>query len=161
MLKFQKGFTLAETLIVIAIVAVLASIAVPSFRNSMQDNSITAQSNDLASSLGYARTEAVKLGAPVTVCGSVDGATCDADGWNQNWLIFRDEDTPGVIDGGDVVLRLQEQTETGSSISVDGYEYIQFLGTGLLNLSYNKKYFDLLEYQHSPKKTYALGVIYA
>jgi type IV fimbrial biogenesis protein FimT len=61
-MKNRLGFTLIELLITIVVLAVLLTLAAPSFRDVIQNNRVTAQANELVSALHLARAEAVKRG---------------------------------------------------------------------------------------------------
>jgi type IV fimbrial biogenesis protein FimT len=61
-MKNRLGFTLIELLITIVVLAVLLTLAAPSFRDVIQNNRVTAQANELVSALNLARSEAVKRG---------------------------------------------------------------------------------------------------
>lgn len=67
-------------MVTIAILAILAGLAYPSFMNLINGERLTSSANELVASLQLARTEAIRLGSPVTVCRSDDGRTCRTGG---------------------------------------------------------------------------------
>ena len=62
-----KGFTLVELMVIVALVAITATIAVPSFTNFIKKNELQAAANDVTRLLQYARNEAVNTRSPVAV----------------------------------------------------------------------------------------------
>jgi type IV fimbrial biogenesis protein FimT len=104
----SAGFTVLELMVVVAIVAVLIAVAVPSFRDITQRNRIAAEVNSFVGDLQYARSEAVKRGMPVCVCASADGTSCvGTNTWHQGWIVFSDVNGSCTIDAaaGDLVIR--------------------------------------------------------
>lgn len=84
----SSGFTLVELLVVVALVAVLLALATPGYRNMQVRNSIRALVNDYTLSVYFARTEAVRQNAAVTICPSTDGATCTNSSLEGGWVVF-------------------------------------------------------------------------
>jgi type IV fimbrial biogenesis protein FimT len=64
----HRGFTLVETFVAVAILAVIAFITTPSFVAWHVRDQVDARARALFSTLSYARGEAVSRGARVTVC---------------------------------------------------------------------------------------------
>jgi len=83
----QSGFTLIELAVVIAMVAILAALAVPSWTQLRARNAIRATVNDFNLSLQFARSEAVRLNSPVTICPSSDGVNCTASDYHDGWIV--------------------------------------------------------------------------
>ena len=69
----HRGFTLIELLVVLTLIAILAAIGVPSFREMIKNNRVTGQNNELVAMLNFAKSEAVRRSTTVTVTLSSDG----------------------------------------------------------------------------------------
>ena len=63
----QRGFTLVELMTVISIVAILAAVAAPSFRQLIATQRIRSAASALVESLWFARAEALKRNGNVDV----------------------------------------------------------------------------------------------
>ena len=66
-MKICRGFTLLELMVTVAVAAILTTVAVPGFRDLVQNNRVTSQTNELVAALTMARTEAIKRGRAVEV----------------------------------------------------------------------------------------------
>jgi type IV fimbrial biogenesis protein FimT len=106
-MKRQRGFTLTELMIVVAIVAILLAIGVPSFRYITNSYRMSAEVNGLLGDLQYARAEAIKEGQFVTLCVSADGATCaGTTTWQSGWVVFSNPGNAANPPAGSI-LRVQ------------------------------------------------------
>lgn len=85
----QAGFTIMELLLAIAVVAILTTIALPSFRQFIQNNRLASDANEMVAAFQFARSESLKRGLPVQVCSSADSATCGGN-WTQGWIAMAD-----------------------------------------------------------------------
>lgn len=87
-MRLQRGFTLIELMVTVAVAAVLLMVAVPSFNDVILNSKLTGNANTLLSSIQFARSEAIKRNTVVLLCRSADGKTCAASGgWEQGWVV--------------------------------------------------------------------------
>jgi type IV fimbrial biogenesis protein FimT len=106
--RASRGITLMEMVTVMGIVAILMSMAIPSYRFVTNSNRIAAEINGLLGDMQYARSEAIKEGQTVTVCESSNGTSCgSATTWHQGWVVYADLNNDGTLDAGDPILRVQ------------------------------------------------------
>jgi type IV fimbrial biogenesis protein FimT len=115
----QSGYTMLELVMVISIVAILASIAVPSFQYVTNSNRVATEVNSLLGDVLFARSEAVKEGQTVTICSSTDGLICSASShWEHGWIVFLDTNGDHVVQAGEAVIRSQPAfTSTDTFVS--------------------------------------------
>jgi type IV fimbrial biogenesis protein FimT len=110
----NKGFTLIELMIVIAILAILFVVAVPAYKNLQVRQKINGQANFLFSVVYQARSEAIKRSSVVTICKSNNGQACGGT-WSDGWLMFADQDADGALEPSENMItagRLDSQIDT-------------------------------------------------
>lgn len=128
----SAGFTLIELLVAVAILAVLAALAAPSFNEAILSNRLASYANTFVASAQLARSEAIKRNATVVMCRSADGVSCATAGtWQQGWILWADTDNDATVDADEII---QKQQAISSDYHFTGGAYsVNFLGTGLVS----------------------------
>ena len=142
----MRGFTLIELMVTLTVMAIVLSLAAPSFASLLASNRISSQTNELIGALNLARSEAVRRGQPVTLLASQSN-------YSKGWSVFPDANGDGAAAsatdaadglpirqnsafGGSVALT--RQTCTGSpctyadSTATDN-TYVVFTGRGAIS----------------------------
>jgi type IV fimbrial biogenesis protein FimT len=141
--RISRGFSLLQTLIVVAIAGILVAMALPSFTDIIRSNRLATATNDLLASLNLARSESIKRGKDVVV--RKTGLN-----WEDGWEVFVDvsrssASTTNIFnDDGDSTpcesgedCRLKIYTSLPPSISLRGRnnvsDFIRYTSTGISN----------------------------
>ncbi|MGJ4748790.1 GspH/FimT family pseudopilin, partial [Leptospira sp. SA-E8] len=120
-LRRIEGFTLVELMMVVAIVAVLMTLAAPGYQAFLLRRGVQVAMDALVEDLRYARSEALTRSGRVSVCSSLDGAVCASPpDWLAGWIVFADADGNGAVDAGDRVLRARESSPYLAALSAPG-----------------------------------------
>lgn len=94
----------------VAILAILAAVAVPSFNEAILSNRLASLANNFVASAHLARSEAIKRNAVVTLCRSNNGTTCaTTGGWQQGWIVL----------SGTTMVQYQQALASGYLLSGD------------------------------------------
>lgn len=127
-ISYSKGFTLIELLITIVIIAIVATIGIPSFTQTIRNSRLTTNINELVTSLNFARSEAVKRNQTITIRRS--GAE-----WEAGWTVFVDLDGDGngipEGDATDTVLRSYGAMPNNFTLRATGINRVTYQASGI------------------------------
>lgn len=132
--RYSAGFTALELMISLVIGSILLAIAVPSMISLVNSSRLQTENGTLYYDLMYARAESIRRAAPVSVCPSTDGATCNSGNWGTGRIVFSDSNNAGVVDGTDTVLHVSPAINGKDTITFSAnVNFIQFTPSGQVN----------------------------
>jgi len=111
--QIQKGFTLVELMVTVAVLAILTTVGIPMYDSFIENNRRVTTVNELVSYIHYAHSEAVKRNRHVSLCPSTSGTGCNGSNWEDGWIVFvnNDNDFPALVDSGEEVLKVHESLD--------------------------------------------------
>ena len=99
----EQAFTLVELIITLAVLAIIATLAIPSYfdlKAKQELNQVTALVKMLTQS---ARSYALTYHSIVVICSSSDLTRCNNDQWNSGVIIFSDLNNNEQVDTNETI----------------------------------------------------------
>lgn len=134
-MKAQKGFTLVELMIVIAIAGITVGLGYPSMKNLIIKSRVNSYAHTLLSTVQSARQAAIMRNEFITVCASANGIDCNTD-WSKGHLIFIDKNGNRELDIEDTRLNYIDGINDADNVKWQSFKVantLQFLPTGITN----------------------------
>lgn len=93
MRKRVRGLSLVELMVTIFVMAILAAIAIPSFKSVMSRGDIANAINSLSADMQFARGQAASQHRFVSICRSTTGTECqeatsDPFDYDAGWIVY-------------------------------------------------------------------------
>ncbi|WP_376690022.1 GspH/FimT family pseudopilin [Wenzhouxiangella sp. EGI_FJ10409] len=127
----ERGFTLVEMALVVAVLAVILTVAVPALGRFVEQQRLTASANHLVAHLQFARGQAISHNTLVAACPSSDGLSCTGrNRWEDGWIVYLDPDKVGQPARPEDVLRVVDGNPRLTMHS-GGRERVRFKGSGV------------------------------
>lgn len=104
-----KGFTLLELLVTLAVAGILLTVGVPSFASFIQGQRLKSAASELSYALLFARSEAIKRNADVTV-------SPNSGGWQNGWTVTTTGASSTLLNHGNAYASLTISGPTGSLV---------------------------------------------
>lgn len=114
--RFERGMTLLEMLITLAISAILLTVVAPSVQQIVASNKTVSEINELSSVLRFARFTAIEQSSNVVVCPTSDFAECSTN-WNQAKIAFIDDNGNGDRDTNEDILSSATAIQSANSMT--------------------------------------------
>jgi type IV fimbrial biogenesis protein FimT len=123
--RVNKGFTIIELMVAVAVLAVLVAIAAPNLSSTIVTQRVKTATTDLHTHLSLARSEAIKRNA------AVDVVPANTANWAQGWSVKVQSDSTTLFSQ----QAYPDITFTGPAGSVS------YLGTGRISGSATVSFF--------------------
>jgi type IV fimbrial biogenesis protein FimT len=112
----RGGVTLIELVVVLAIGAILTSVALPDLRGMIRSHQLRVAVNDLFGAINLARTQAIARGRRVQLVPA--GAAGDTSPeWRRGWVVFVDQDGDRRPGAGEEVIMTHGPLAEGIVVS--------------------------------------------
>jgi len=128
-----RGFSLIELMVVVAMIAITVTLAVPAFQTSSANQKIASTKKSIRSTLANARTEAVSRGFSAGICASSDQSTCGAD-WSGGWISYLNLDgVSGYNSATDELLAVYPAVSAAVTVSYSQGAALEYSSQGFLS----------------------------
>ena len=104
--KITRAFTIVELIICIALIAIIASIALPYFHEYRSKQEAKNIPIKLSQINRYARSQAAVFHQNIVICPSQDSLSCQANQWNKSMLVFIDKNKNRQVDVDEQILHI-------------------------------------------------------
>ncbi|MBE5314210.1 MAG: GspH/FimT family pseudopilin [Xanthomonadales bacterium] len=119
-----SGVTLIELMIVLVILGIGTALALPAFNDVIRQSRVSSEVNELLAAINLTRSEALKRGQTVLMCGSSDQATCTGD-FSGGWIVWNDANFDNAVQNAEIITVrsvLTERVELAGSVDRFGFD---------------------------------------
>jgi type IV fimbrial biogenesis protein FimT len=118
-MRVMRGFTLIELVVVIAILCIFVTMAVPGFSRLIARENRADTTLELAHALNFARARAISTRHDVAVCKSRSGTQCgdESEAWSDGWIVFMNPDGNWSVDPGEQIVLRHGQVDDAVTVS--------------------------------------------
>lgn len=118
----ERGFTLIEVIVVVALIAILLSMAVPGLAAFQRNSELRATASGFLAAVQSARAEAMKRGVDTYM------VPASNNNWANGWTVYADVDRSQSLTGNDVVIMQTGPIALKTKVASNATEASEFAG---------------------------------
>lgn len=122
----QHGFTLVELMITLAVLAIMVTVAIPSFRDFIMNNRLASNANEFVAAIHLVRSGAIKHQRNAYITSNA------GTNWTNGWSVWVDKDGDSAQDA-DETIRVTQAFTGNTTLTSDGKVQFQYRPTGLVD----------------------------
>ncbi|MDR6936458.1 GspH/FimT family pseudopilin [Luteibacter sp. 3190] len=131
----MEGFTLVELMVTVAVLAILAGLAAPSFADFMRRNQVTSQSAEFLGALRFARATAIEKNQFISICPSAKPTDAsplcaDSNDYSQGWIMYTATAANKAFESGNTLVRVNQAAPNISLLAPSAGKVITFSSRG-------------------------------
>lgn len=104
-----SGFTLIELIVVVALIAILATWVVPGFQGLIARTTLSSEVERVWQAVRFARAEAAQRRAPVRVCPTLDERECSSN-WSDPLMVFVDANSNNQRSDSEALISISQRS---------------------------------------------------
>lgn len=149
----QRAFSLQETIVTLAVVGTVATLAIPSFQKLVSSQRMAGAINTLITALYLTRSEAIKRGQAAVLCPSSDGRGCTNGGsnWEDGYLLYVDHNDNREVDANEPVIQVFAAVERMRLRNTSSHDHVRYKANGMATLTNATFIFCDIHGQSAPK----------
>ena len=132
-----RGFTLVEALVVMALIAILLILAVPSLASLQRSSELRASASAFFAAVQSARAEAMKRGTDTYM------VPASGNSWATGWTLYADVDRSQTLTSNDVVIAQAGAIAARTSVTSGLADATEFAGASGKFIRFNGGGFPL------------------
>ena len=136
--RAERGVSMVELMVVLAIAATLLAVAIPGFQSLIHRQRLTTTANALFMAVNLTRSEAIHRSTRVDLVPAGEGKS-----WKEGWVVFIDENGNQRPDAQEKVIFTHDPVEGALAITPrftdSKVQYIAFNGTGRTRTNANSQ----------------------
>jgi type IV fimbrial biogenesis protein FimT len=127
----ERGFSLIEQIMVVAIMATLLAVAIPAMSHLLTRSYLQTAQTDLIAAIQHARATAATTGKVTLLCPSQDQRHCRGDNhWESGWLLAYDLDRDSQPDDDKVLYSGTSYNGKLTILGNAGRKFVRFQPDG-------------------------------